>query len=212
MHQEFLNREEIKFWKEFPRSLKFYHKSLHGIKQALESTEASSSHKNGIQNLSVHATNTLEVRDVSDLILMVLDFQPFASWKFCNIFSVEQSELFTDDAWRNASISTIDLSSGIDDPRASADDFSNQGNNTNNQFQGLGAPANISTFDNLTQSLKMFDSEDAQNWRVLGLAAMLLVADTLALILEQPSKLQQDQNKKDDVAPLPKIEISLEVA
>ena len=32
MHQEFLNREEIKFWKEFPRSLKFYHKSLHGIK------------------------------------------------------------------------------------------------------------------------------------------------------------------------------------
>ena len=37
MHAQFLNREEIKFWKEFPRSLKFYHQSLFGIKQALES-------------------------------------------------------------------------------------------------------------------------------------------------------------------------------
>ena len=30
----------------------------------------------------------------------------------------------------------------------------------------------------------MFDSDDAQNWRVLGLTVMLLVADTIALILE----------------------------
>lgn len=54
------------------------------------------------------ATNTLEVRDVSDLILMALDFQPFASWKFCHLFGVEQSELFTDDTWRNASCSQLD--------------------------------------------------------------------------------------------------------
>ena len=57
----------------------------------------------------------------------------------------------------------------------------------------------------------MFDSDDAQNWRVLGLTAMLLVADTLALILEQPSKIQQDQDKLHKIAPLPKIEVSLDV-
>ena len=28
LHAQFLNREEIKFWKEFPRSCKFYHKQL----------------------------------------------------------------------------------------------------------------------------------------------------------------------------------------
>ena len=41
---------------------------------------------------------------------------------------------------------------------------------------------------------------------------MLLAADTLALILEQPSKLQQDENKKNGIAPLPKIEVSHEVS
>ena len=63
----------------------------------------------------MHATNTVEVRDVSDLVLMVLDFQPFASWKFCNLFSVEQKELFTDDTWRNASISGADFADSADD-------------------------------------------------------------------------------------------------
>lgn len=41
---------------------------------------------------------------------------------------------------------------------------------------------------------------------------MLLVADTLALILEQPTKIQQDVDKKNNILPLPKIEISLDVA
>ena len=60
----------------------------------------------------------------------------------------------------------------------------------------MAAPSNISTFDNMTQTLKMFDSDDAQNWRILGLTAMLLVADTIALILEQPSQIQLDADKK----------------
>ena len=49
----------------------------------------------------------------------------------------------------------------------------------------------------------MFDSDDEQNWRLLGLTAMLLVADTLALVLEQPSKLQEDVSKQSKVAKLP---------
>ena len=49
----------------------------------------------------------------------------------------------------------------------------------------MAALSNISTFDNVTQTLKMFDSDDAQ---ILGLTAMLLVADTIALILEQPTQ------------------------
>ena len=36
LHSQFLNREEIKFWKEFPRSLNFYHSNLCEIKQAVE--------------------------------------------------------------------------------------------------------------------------------------------------------------------------------
>lgn len=76
----------------------------------------------------------------------------------------------------------------------------------------LSTPVNISTFDHLTQSLKMFDSDDAQNWRILGLTAMLLVADTLALILEQPSKIQLEEDKKLKIAPQPRLEISLDVS
>ena len=63
----------------------------------------------------------------------------------------------------------------------------------------------------MTQTLKMFDSDDAQNWRILGLTAMLLVADTIALILEQPSQIQLDADKKRKIPPLPRLEVSLEV-
>ena len=35
-HIQFLNREEIKFWKQFPRNTKFYHKALGEIKRILE--------------------------------------------------------------------------------------------------------------------------------------------------------------------------------
>ena len=45
MHNQFLNREEIKFWKEFPRSLNFYHSSLHKIKKALEPLSATKAFK-----------------------------------------------------------------------------------------------------------------------------------------------------------------------
>ena len=40
LHSEFLNREEIKFWKEFPRSLDFYHSSLFKLKEAIEPSKA----------------------------------------------------------------------------------------------------------------------------------------------------------------------------
>ena len=67
IHTQFLNREEIKFWKEFPRSLKFYHSNLREIKQAVE--PASSAKKS--RQIS---TNTVDVRDIDLLILTALDF------------------------------------------------------------------------------------------------------------------------------------------
>ena len=74
--------------------------------------------------------------------------------------------------------------------------------------QPMAASSNISTFDNVTQTLKMYDSDDAQ---ILGLTAMLLVADTIALILEQPSQTQLDADKKRKISPLLRLEVSLEV-
>lgn len=53
----------------------------------------------------------------------------------------------------------------------------------------------------------MFDSDDAQNWRVLGLTTMLLVADTIALILEQSTTIE----RKSKTERLPPIEVSTEV-
>ena len=35
-HLKFINREEIKFWDDFPRNQKFYHQSLAALKQLLE--------------------------------------------------------------------------------------------------------------------------------------------------------------------------------
>ena len=57
-HAQFLNREEIKFWKEFPRSLKFYHSNLRDVKQAIEPVSAVQSQR------SVHTGNAIEVRDI----------------------------------------------------------------------------------------------------------------------------------------------------
>lgn len=75
------------------------------------------------------------------------------------------------DAWRSRYMAT--------------DQDGNTTRQNEESFASMAAAAkNISTFDTLTQALKMFDSEDAQNWRILGLTSMLLVADTIALILE----------------------------
>ena len=41
---------------------------------------------------------------------------------------------------------------------------------------------------------------------------MLLVADTLALILEQPSKIQLDEERKEGLEPLPKLDLSLDIS
>jgi len=67
LHAQFLNREEIKFWKDFPRSLKFYHENLHKVKLGVEPA-------NRNQKASAEATNMLEVRDLDLLILTALDF------------------------------------------------------------------------------------------------------------------------------------------
>lgn len=67
LHSKFLNREEIKFWKEFPRSLKFYHHNLHKIKQAVEPTKLTGSGASKVKQ-SVQATNTVEVRDIDLLV------------------------------------------------------------------------------------------------------------------------------------------------
>ena len=66
-------------------------------------------------------------------------------------------------------------------------------------------------FDTLTEALKMFDSDDVQNWRVLGLTVMLLVADTIGLILEQPTSLEKEADRKSGKDSLPPIEVSNEV-
>ena len=64
------------------------------------------------------------------------------------MFSMEQCALFTDEAWRNA-------------PQSMASEGVNATGDVEDSFSNMTTSANISTFDNLTQSLKMFDSEDA---------------------------------------------------
>ena len=123
------------------------------------------------------------------------------------MFGTQQSELFTDDSWRNASITNLQTEDGMSpsyDNRAGNDPTDDE----MNSFSSMAAPSNISTFDNLSQTLKMFDSDDAQNWRILGLTEMLLVPDTIALILEQPSQIQLDADKKRKTPPLPRLEVS----
>lgn len=88
------------------------------------------------------------------------------------MFNVEQCGYLMDDAWRNRSVANDHQDGNMN--RQDEESFASMAT----------AATNISTFDTLTQALKMFDSEDAQNWRILGLTSMLLVADTIALILE----------------------------
>ena len=83
------------------------------------------------------------------------------------MFGTEQCALSTDEAWRTQSIAT-----GESEPAGSVEDVS------------FATKRNISTFDDLTHALKMFDADDIQNWRILGLTSMLLVADTIAIALE----------------------------
>lgn len=59
LHSQFLNREEIKFWKEFPRSLKVYKQSLHSLKQVLEPATTAKSGAGHRPTPSAQATNTL---------------------------------------------------------------------------------------------------------------------------------------------------------
>ena len=38
---------------------------------------------------------------------------------------------------------------------------------------------NKNTFDTLTESLKMFDSDDLNNWRIIGFTVSLMVSDCI---------------------------------
>ena len=75
------------------------------------------------------------------------------------MFGTQQSELFTDDSWRNASITNLQTEDGMSpsyDNRAGNDPTDDE----MNSFSSMAAPSNISTFDNMTQTRKMFDLED----------------------------------------------------
>jgi len=41
------------------------------------------------------------------------------------------------------------------------------------------------TFESLTQTLRMFDSDDVRNWQILGQDVNLLVSDIIAVLLNQ---------------------------
>lgn len=41
------------------------------------------------------------------------------------------------------------------------------------------------TFDSLTHSLRMFDTDNVRNWQILGFVVSILVSDTIAILLER---------------------------
>ena len=43
------------------------------------------------------------------------------------------------------------------------------------------------TFDTLTEKLKLFDTEDKQNWRILGQTVMILASDILLFLMQKVS-------------------------
>ena len=100
--------------------------------------------------------------------------------------------MYTDEGWRNGESSQ----SGV--ARLIADADYNDGQSANG----------ISTFDSLTQRLQMFDSDDVRNWQILALTSSQLVSDTIAILLEQQSRLVSEEDRKDH---LPKIQVKMEV-
>lgn len=67
--------------------------------------------------------------------MTALDFLPFAHRKFCQMYRIKESRLFTDEEWRNANAETSGVSKLVGDYE-SGDDGQNN--------------ARISTFDGLT--------------------------------------------------------------
>lgn len=71
------------------------------------------------------------------------------------------------------------------------------------------------TFDNLTQSLSMFDAEDSQNWEILAYTVSLLVSDTLSIFMVPPTELSRplyEMKDKNLYGLLPPVELSRDTA
>ena len=51
------------------------------------------------------------------------------------------------------------------------------------------AKADTVTFDSLTQSLRMFDTENVRNWQILGFVVSILAADVIVVLLEKRTAL-----------------------
>ena len=125
-------------------------------------------------------------------IYTALDFLPFTNRRFCQMFNMDENKMYTDEGWRNGE----GHQSGVARLIANAD-------NDNS------AAKRINTFDSLTETcVKGFDSDDVRNWQILALTSAQLVSDTIAILLEQQSKLVSDEDKKDY---LPKLEVKMEV-
>ena len=55
--------------------------------------------------------------------------------------------------------------------------------NIDKDYQKAPRQGAASTFDNLVENLKMFDSNDVLNWQITGYTVTLLVSDALAVIM-----------------------------
>lgn len=135
--------EETEFWKDFPRQKKFYSQHLSKIRQVFDKPDPAF-------RLSGQSD---VVRDVDEMLRVILDYLPFASRKYCAMFNLEHCEFLSDEANRTTA-----------------------------------------TFDSLTHSLRMFDTDNVRNWQILGFVVSILVSDTVALLLERrPGHLPQIQ-------------------
>ena len=61
------------------------------------------------------------------------------------------------------------------------------------------------TFENMTQNLNMFDSEDMKNWQILAYSVSLMVADTISIFMVPPPSSNEfsyfgQENSKEEVA------------
>ena len=83
-YQQFLNREETTFWKDFPRQKKFYHEHLHKIRETFD-----------FKLEGRTATQSDDVRDIDEMIKTILDYLPFGSRKYCQHFNLEHCPLLT---------------------------------------------------------------------------------------------------------------------
>ena len=81
-------------------------------------------------------------------ILTTLDFLPFTNRRFCQMFAMHENQMYTDEGWRNGDNSQSGVAKLISEPDYNNGQASNR----------------ISTFDSLTQTLQMFDSDDIRNW------------------------------------------------